>query len=352
MTGPQNASKPCPLTGESSGVKALDRDVKVSVAFKLILAALLFWTQIPDVAAQPVVRLGYSGAGVAQSLYNVIKTAGLWQKYNLDVRPVYFNSGAVTAQALVGGDIDLTDSNIPTMLNLKAAGLLDVRLIAVWMNRITLAFIARKGIGVADLKGKKIAISRFGASSDFITRLLLRYWKLDPDKDVVIIQSGGNDALRVAALVAGHADAALIGSYDVPKILASGCCVNLADLDDLPIEYARFGVVVPTASLRTKRDVLRRYLQALTEGIYVYKTRPEVPIAVLTKEGIQNPEAAYKQITKSLLSNPVPDEKSVQVALDSIGTPKARGARASDFIDSGLIEEIGKSGFIDNLYRR
>src|SRR5437588_748461 len=83
---------------------------------------------------------------------------------------------------VVRGDIDLTDSNIPTMLNLKAAGILDVRCIAVWMNRITLSFIARKGIKTpADLKGKQLAISRYGSSSDFVTRMLLRYWKLDPE---------------------------------------------------------------------------------------------------------------------------------------------------------------------------
>ena len=58
-------------------------------------------------------------AGVAQSLYNTVDKSGLWNKYSLDVRAIYFNSGAVTAQALVGGDIDLTDSNIPTMLNLR-----------------------------------------------------------------------------------------------------------------------------------------------------------------------------------------------------------------------------------------
>jgi hypothetical protein len=86
--------------------------------------------------AQPALKMGYSGAGVAQSLYNTIDKAGLWSKYNLDVKAIYFNSGAITAQALVGGDIDLTDSNIPTMLNLKAAGVLDVRIIAGWMNRI------------------------------------------------------------------------------------------------------------------------------------------------------------------------------------------------------------------------
>ena len=203
--------------------------------------------------AQVALKMGYSGAGVAQSLYNTIDRAGLWAKYNLDVKAIYFNSGALTVQALVGGDIDLTDSNIPTMLNLKAAGVLDVRMIAGWMNRITLSFLARKPIKApADLRGKRLAISRFGASSDFVTRMLLRYWKLDPEKDVTIIQSGGNDSLRIAALVAGHIDGALIGTYELPKILETGCCVNLADLEDLPIEYARFGVIVPTASLKAR----------------------------------------------------------------------------------------------------
>ena len=301
--------------------------------------------------AQAMLKMGYSGAGVAQSLYNTIDKSGLWTKYNLDVKAIYFNSGALTAQALVGGDIDLTDSNIPTMLNRKASGVLEVRIIAGWMNRITLSFIARKPIkSPADLKGKRLAISRFGASSDFVTRMLLRYWKLDPEKDVVIIQSGGNDAIRIAAMVAGHIDGALVGTYDLPKILDSGCCVNLADLEDLPIEYARFGVIVPAASLKARREIFLRYLQALTEGIYVFKTRPELPIAILKREGIKDPEGGYKKIVKVLIDFPVPDEKAVQTALDSIGTVRAKQTQAKDFIDSSLLEDIKKSGFVERLY--
>ncbi len=300
--------------------------------------------------AQVSLKMGYSGAGVAQSLYNTIDRAGLWAKYNLDVKAIYFNSGALTVQALVGGDIDLTDSNIPTMLNLKAAGVLEVRMIAGWMNRITLSFLARKPIKApAELKGKKIAISRFGASSDFVTRMLMRYWKLDPEKDVTIIQSGGNDALRIAALVAGHIDGALIGTYELPKILETGCCVNLADLEDLPIEYARFGVIVPLAALKARREVFRRYLEALIEGIHIFKTRPELPIAMLKREGIKDAEGGQKKIAKALIDFPVPDEKAVQTALDSIGTPKAKLAQAKDYIDSSLLEEIKKSGFFERL---
>ena len=319
--------------------------------FRVLLILLMFVMIITGRAqAQVSIKMGYSGAGVAQSLYNTIDRAGLWAKYNLDVKAIYFNSGALTVQALVGGDIDLTDSNIPTMLNLKAAGVLEVRMIAGWMNRITLSFLARKPIKApAELKGKRIAISRFGASSDFVTRMLMRYWKLDPEKDVTIIQSGGNDALRIAALVAGHIDGALIGTYELPKILETGCCVNLADLEDLPIEYARFGVVVPLASLKARREVFRRYLEALTEGIHIFKTRPELAIAVLKREGTKDAEGGQKKIAKALIDFPVPDEKAVQTALDSIGTPKAKLAQAKDYIDSSLLEEIKRSGFFERL---
>lgn len=318
---------------------------------KVLLLIALVSCAAGTAGAQPVaLKMGYSGAGVAQSLYNTIDRAGLWAKNNLDVKSIYFNSGALTVQALVGGDIDLTDSNIPTMLNLKAAGVLDVRMIAGWMNRITLSFLARKPIKTpSELRGKKLAISRFGASSDFVTRMLMRYWKLDPEKDVTIIQSGGNDALRIAALVAGHIDGALIGTYELPKILETGCCVNLADLEDLPIEYARFGVIVPLASLKARREVFRRYLEALVEGIYIFKTRPELPIALLKKEGIKDPEGGQRKIAKVLIDFPVPDEKAVQTALDSIGTPKAKLAQAKDYIDSSLLEEIKKSGFFERL---
>jgi hypothetical protein len=30
--------------------------------------------------------------------------------------------------------------------------------------------------------------------------------------------------------------------------------------------------------------------------------------------------------------------------------PKARGAQAKDFVDTSLLEEIRKSGFLDRLY--
>jgi ABC-type nitrate/sulfonate/bicarbonate transport system substrate-binding protein len=76
-----------------------------------LFATLLVLSAVSSVKAQPVLRLGYSGTGVTQNLYAVIDKAGLWTKYNLDVKAIYFNSGSLLGQAMVGGDIELaTDS--------------------------------------------------------------------------------------------------------------------------------------------------------------------------------------------------------------------------------------------------
>src|SRR5262249_56155025 len=219
-----------------------------------IAALVLIASILPAVKtqAQTVVRIGYSGGGVAKGLHKVIEKAGLWKKRGLDVRPIYFTSGATMAQAMVGGDIDIADSDVPAMLNAVSAGILDGKLISVYVNRFPFAFVVRSEIKTPEeLRGKRFAISRFGSSSDVTTRMLLKFWRLDPDRDVTILQVAGNT--RLPPIMSGPIHVTLVGTYDVPQIVDSGCCRVLVDLLDLPMEYARFGQVVPTNHLKTRR---------------------------------------------------------------------------------------------------
>lgn len=299
--------------------------------------------------------LGYSGSGVSTDLRRVIEKEKIWEKHGLDVRSVYFTSGTVLTQAMAGGDISASDSDVPAMLNLAVSGVLDMKVIAVTINRLEHYFVVRKAITrPEDLKGKRVAVSRIGSASDITTRMVLRVWKLDPDRDVAILQSG-NTPTRIAALVAGHVDAGLVSPDHLHKILATGCCRALADLADLPMDYARFGITVPTSILGTKRGTLRKFLKALVEGIYTFKTQPKAALEVLSEEGIKDPQVAkaiYQRLAKSLREYPVPEPKGVQSALNSLTNPKARGAKADDFMDTGLIDEIKESGFIAQLYDR
>jgi hypothetical protein len=139
----------------------------------------------------------------------------------------------------------------------------------------------------------------------------------------------------------------------IDKLVASGCCRVLADLTELPLEYAQFGIAVPTSLLKTQRETLRLLLQGLVEGIYVTKTRPDIVLKALKEEGIDDPRVGrtvHERMAKNIRDYPIPDSKGLQAAIDSLGLPKARGAQAKDFMDTTLLEEIKRSGFIEKLY--
>src|SRR5262249_16612294 len=157
--------------------------------------------------------------------------------------------------------------------------------------------------------GKRIAVSRIGSASDIVTRMVIRQWKMDPEKDVVILQSG-NTPTRMTALTAGHVDAALISPDNISKILSTGCCRILVDLSELPMDYARFGGTVPTSMIKSQRETLRRYLLATIEGIYLFKTRPKVVYSVFEEEGIKDPAVQkdlHERLSKSLREYPIPE---------------------------------------------
>jgi NitT/TauT family transport system substrate-binding protein len=323
--------------------------------FTRAFGIILFICWAATARAEPIVYIGGSGSGISSTLSKVIREAGIWKKHGLDVRNVYFTSGALLGRAMLSGDITATHGDIPGILSMGVSGVLDLRVIAVTMNRLDTYFVARKSISKPeDLKGKRVGVSRFGSLSDISTRLLARFWKIDPERELTILQTGNSPA-RVAALVAGHVDGGLMSLTVLDRLLASGCCRVLADLTELPLDYAQFGVAVPSVALKTQRDTLRLVLEGLVEGIHVTKTRPDVVLKALREEGIDDPrvgKTVYERLAKNLREYPVPEMKGMQTALDSLAVPKARAVQAQDFADTTLLEEIRRSGTLDRLYGR
>src|SRR5262249_62388433 len=113
-------------------------------------------------------------------------------------------------------------------------------------------------------------------------------------------------------------------------------------------------VTVRRASVKTQRNPVPKLRESYVEGIHVFKPRPELAIEILQKEdGIADTQTAkwiYDRIAKGLREVPTPEPKGIQAAIDSIGTPRAKTAQAKDFIDSSLLEEIQKSGYLAKLY--
>jgi NitT/TauT family transport system substrate-binding protein len=327
--------------------------------FAAIIGLFCALTVAPLATAQAPLNnviLGHSGgAGSLGNLRRIIERDKIWEKHGLSVKSVYFSSGGVLTQAMAGGNIAGSESEVPGMLNLAVSGVLDLKLVTVTINKIEHAFVVRKNVvKPEDLRGKRLAVSRIGSASDTVTRLALKSWKIDADKEVTLLQSG-NTPTRMTALAAGHVDGALVSPESVHKVLASGCCRVLADLSELPMDYARYGYVFPTVWIKSNRDVLRRLLMAYLEGIAIFRTRPKAAFAGLEEEGIKDPAVQkdiYERALKHVREYPVPEPNGVQNVLDSLTHPNAKATKPQSIIDAAPLEEIKKSGFIDKLYGR
>jgi ABC-type nitrate/sulfonate/bicarbonate transport system substrate-binding protein len=79
---------------------------------------------------------------------------------------------------------------------LKEEGLVTIGAVT---NAVAFYVMANPSISsVADLKGRKVGVTRFGASTDFAVRKLLEKYHLRPITDVPIVQIGGMPEIAAA----------------------------------------------------------------------------------------------------------------------------------------------------------
>jgi len=295
------------------------------------------------------VKIGYSGTGITHDLLKMMGNNRIFEKHGLSVQAILF-SGLLN-QAAVSGSIDFTTSDLPSQIQAAVTGF-DFKILSVTHNRLDGAMVTRKEIKKpGDLAGKKLAISRFGSVSDLVTRLVLRYWKVEPIKEVALLQVG-NTPSRIAAILSGQVDGGLIQPTDVERVVNTGCCLVLSDLEKLDIPYARFGVAALGSVIKARPETTRKMLEALVEGIHYYKTHPDEGVAILVARGIDRNMArsAYQKVADSYRIIPDPEIASVKGVVDTLLDDRARTVAPETLIDARPWEQVAKSGILERLY--
>jgi NitT/TauT family transport system substrate-binding protein len=180
-------------------------------------------------------RLGYSGTGINNYVLEMGRRLGLFRKNDVDLEVVYVNSGSLLNQALIAGTFDVAFSQGSEAMLAKLRGA-DMRITAVVANRFNHVYLAAPAItSIKQLKGKKVAVSRFGSGSHFQSNLALKEGGLDPDRDVTILQIG-NSSARMAAILSGTVDGTIMAADFVPRAKKEGFNI-LAGLAETKIEY-------------------------------------------------------------------------------------------------------------------
>src|SRR2546428_521618 len=172
------------------------------VATLSIVSALIGAFTTGPAGAQTLkkIRIGYPSLSFRQSNVWVAKEMGLFNKYGLEVEPIFLRGGQIATQALAGGDPPIV--NIGTVVQANLTGYSLVLIAAVETKYDQIVF-TRPGITrLEQLKGKKFGISGYGAATHYAAIILAKHLNLDPTKDLTLIP-GGPDAERLAALSAG-----------------------------------------------------------------------------------------------------------------------------------------------------
>ncbi len=320
----------------------------------LLLGLLLGLAALPAGAGErfPVIHSSVSGS---QAVLFVTRDAGLFDKHGLDVDIRFVAGGPVAIQSLMAGEVHAAVMAGPAAVAANLAGA-DVAVIMGLIHTMDHVVFARPEIRKPeDLKGRRLAVSRFNSADDFAARFALRKWGLTPDRDVVLLQIGEQSA-RLAALRAGAVDAVLI-QPPLTVVARKAGLSELAALADMGMDYLGTCVTTTRSLMRTREDALRRFVRAFVEGIHFYRTRKEASLASIRKfMKLTDPEAveeAYETYALRLTPRaPYPSPRGVQTILDDLGTrdPRARAANPGDFVDARFVRELEESGVLRALY--
>jgi ABC-type nitrate/sulfonate/bicarbonate transport system substrate-binding protein len=238
-----------------------------SVLCTVISVGILLFGHINSFA-QPRLRASYGSLAVSQVVLPLGVRAGIFQKYGLNLEPIYIGGRSVSA--LISGDVQFGFMGGPPAILAKVSGG-DVVMLA-GLNGLDQILVALPTIKRgADLVGKRVGISRFGTTADYGARIGLKKLKLQAQKDVTLIQIGDTPA-RIGGMLSGAIEAATLSSSEKELAVKNGFYV-LSDPSD--VEFPGNAVVTSRAFLKSNRDDVKRFLRGLVEVIQFTKTQPE-----------------------------------------------------------------------------
>lgn len=225
--------------------------------------------------AQPgLIKLtvGYTPITAATLPFFIALEEKLFQKHGLEVVPVFFGGTPLIVSAMMAGEFPIGLTGGAGIISSQLVGS-DLTVIGSWLQVLTIDGMAKPEIkSINDLKGKKVAVSRIGASTYFAGLAMLDSRGMKAT-DVVFIQAGGN-AESFAALANGAVDAAMIGYPFSLKAKQAGFQILFRPTDT---EYGLY----PNATAAARESWLKEprnrkiavsFLRAMGEGLHLSKT--------------------------------------------------------------------------------
>lgn len=320
----------------------------------LVSLAMVLSVDIVDAAER--INFLYTARVMSQAYPWIAQEAGLYKKYDLDVPLVFVTPGAPSAAAILSGDSEVAQIGAATIVRPYVLGNRDLVFIGSIKSALTHSIIAKADIKTpAQLRGKRIGVSRIGSNPHYFAVQALRQFGID-SREVSYIQAGGAPE-TLAALVAQGIDAAVLTVPTDAQALRLGYHYVVYG-PDLKIAYAATTLVSRRSILAKRGPVVGRYMRAMAEAAKIMHTDTNFTYKIMEKylrvDDRKLLEASYNVEIKALEPRLAMKLEGFQSALDEIAPtePRAKAVKPQEMIDSRYLDEMEKSGFFEQIWGR
>jgi NitT/TauT family transport system substrate-binding protein len=291
---------------------------------------------------QTTVAIGLSVTEMSQYAGKLADQLGIYEKNGLNVEVSVFEGDARVAAALQAGQVQVGFSGTSSAISSQ---LTDVPydIVGVLAVILTDNLTCQAGIDTAEeVKGKTIAISTFGGTSNAAALLALKSLGLGPT-DAAITQVGGQSA-RLAALQGGSVDCAIIDSNVEADMIAQGFGIA-ARLKEAAIPFGRSGVSITEEYLAANPNTALVVVASVLEAQNTIFSDPASVIPLYMEHTGLDEAAATQQVNDFVKIG----NRSLMWPDEALRNPQKAIAQINPDIIDVNVEDVGNRTFLETL---
>lgn len=325
-----------------------------------VLAAtgILVIPGIPVIAASvpPKLVIAYAAMSPRVAPLWAAQERGFFTKNGIDAELVFVRGAPTLLAALSSGDMQIGLTGGTAVLGAAVAGL-DLKILAVLTNRVTLDLVGRPGIKSTDeLRGKRFGTAAIGGTLWMSAILGLEHFGLDVSRDDIRFLVIGDAALLTQALEDRRVDAAVVDMVFSRRLQEKGFSI-LAELSKFNIPIASLGVVARSSYIQKNAQLSENFMRALLEGL-AFVRAPGNKAATLQllqrrlRVSASEAEEGLKDMALGLDRKPYPSLDGLRniQRLMKLRNPKVESLKVDELVDDRILRKLDDSGFIDRLY--
>lgn len=309
--------------------------------FNLLFSLTLLASGAPLHAQMERVTLGYPATAMSHFPVFVGKEFGQFRDEGLDVQLVRV-SGNVVVAALLSGELGYTTSSDATIRS--ALQNLPIKMLAAIGVKPSLSLIVRPEIKtVADLKGKAIAISAPGTTTDFTAREIVRHYGLNPERDITTLGLG-DQPQRMAAMQAGAAAGAIVTPPNDLKAEAQGFRLLVFTGDFM--EDSILGVLGSSERrIKERPDQVKKMVRAIVKTLLFIRNQPEQVTSFAQrfwKLDRKQAEKSYELVVKTMSQNGSATDAAMAFAINQAraGIKTDKEPTPAQAVDLSFLREV------------